>query len=221
MGLSCVAAWSQADGDQFRLTDGGTGPLAWNASARSWQPQPWPVDWEKLARMPSGRLFLLRKGDVIVMPSGTYHYVYTVRTKVAIAGDFISAIGWRQRVASVERDREMGLVNVSEMVELASLVEQGLLKVELPRVRKLKQALREAEPPATVQLGDAAVETSKAVEAARDDTRGLLEWVERLQQESIHQRGIHQLCEKEEVRAALREVWAFATDRPADDCPWN
>ena len=45
--------------------------------------------------MPSGRVFLLRKGDVLVMPSGTYHYVYTVRTKVAIAGDFISPIAHR------------------------------------------------------------------------------------------------------------------------------
>ena len=91
----------------------------------------------------------------------------------------------------------------------------GLLKVELPRVRKLKQALREPKPPPTVQLGDEAVETSEAVEAAREDARGLLEWAERLKQESIN------LVDKEEVRAALREVWAFATDRPADHCPWN
>ena len=39
------------------------------------------------------------------MPAGTYHYVYTVETKLVIAGDYVCALGWERRVASVERDR--------------------------------------------------------------------------------------------------------------------
>ena len=89
-GVVLVATWSQHDGDKEGLTDKD------GAKAK--------VDWDALRRMPSGRLFVLRKGDVIVMPAGTYHYVYTIRTKVAIAGDFLSAIGWRRRVKSIERD---------------------------------------------------------------------------------------------------------------------
>ena len=79
-----VATWSQADGDAHGLTDA--------VEIEKLQDTCDLVDWERLSQMPSGRIFLLRKGDVLVMPSGTYHYVYTVRTKVAIAGDFISPI---------------------------------------------------------------------------------------------------------------------------------
>ena len=31
------------------------------------------VDWERFRRMPSARLFVLEKGEVLVMPAGTYH----------------------------------------------------------------------------------------------------------------------------------------------------
>ena len=53
------------------------------------------IDWAKLHKMDSARLFTLRQGDVLVMPAGTYHYVYTVRRKLVVAGDFCNASGWR------------------------------------------------------------------------------------------------------------------------------
>ena len=60
------------------------------------------IDWAKLHKMDSARLFTLRQGDVLVMPAGTYHYVYTVRRKLVVAGDFCNASGWRTRADSVE-----------------------------------------------------------------------------------------------------------------------
>ena len=194
--------------------------------------------------MPSGRVFLLRKGDVLVMPSGTYHYVYTVRTKVAIAGDFISPIGWERRVASVARDFDMKFVKgkADGHVDLAELVERGLREVELPRVKRLKQAVHGgvvhggavhggavhgggvhggAEAAAGVKLGDHVVAVDEAVKAARADMRRLLAWVAKLEEES-KEKGTSSFVEKPEVREALREVWAFAEggDTPADCCPW-
>ena len=60
------------------------------------------VDWDKLRAMPSARLFVLRQGDVLLMPAGTYHYVYTIRRKLVLAGDFANASGWTTRVESVK-----------------------------------------------------------------------------------------------------------------------
>ena len=77
-GKVLVACWSFADArrhDAYRFNEG--------------------IDWAKLHKMDSARLFTLRQGDVLVMPAGTYHYVYTVRRKLVVAGDFCNASGWR------------------------------------------------------------------------------------------------------------------------------
>lgn len=65
-----VACWSQADGDKYQLTDDDDETRGYDAEKATWL-----VDWEKVRRMPSARLFLMEPGDVLVMPAGTYHYV--------------------------------------------------------------------------------------------------------------------------------------------------
>ena len=42
------------------------------------------VDWAKLHRMPTGRILFLRPGDVLILPAGTYHYVYTSKQKLVV-----------------------------------------------------------------------------------------------------------------------------------------
>ena len=44
---------------------------------------------------------MLRQGDVLVLPAGTYHYVYTITRKLVVAGDFLNASDWQTRVNSV------------------------------------------------------------------------------------------------------------------------
>ena len=59
---------------------------------------------------------------------GTFHYVYTVRAKLAVAGDFLSAIGWERRVESVERDQR---------TDKYSKAENGTLKEHFEKVSRL------------------------------------------------------------------------------------
>ena len=101
-----------------------------------------PVDWQKLHAMPSGRLFGLSPGDVLVLPAGTFHYVYTVRKKLVVAGDFCSAWGWRARVASAAEwrensTRENSTKRDTHSVDLEQIFVRGLLDVELPRANKM------------------------------------------------------------------------------------
>ena len=106
--------------------------------------------------MPSARLFVLRQGDgapsvgaradtvaaaaltparrrrlvaVLVMPAGTYHYVYTITRKLVLAGDFLNASGWRTRIASIEA---FGADRNHEH-HLAEVVAHGLVHVEKAR----------------------------------------------------------------------------------------
>jgi hypothetical protein len=168
-GKVLVACWSQADGEKFGLQD---------ARDRNTV----EMDWRILQRMPSARLFLLRPNDTLLLPSGTYHYVYTVETKLVVAGDFLSAMGWRRRDASVVRDREL-----LEMKETAAcpigtlpvLFKKGLVDVELLRVR--------AECEAGCRL----------TQARLDELREILAWKMQLCLEGI---------DLESVRSALDEV---------------
>ena len=69
-GQVLVACWSQADGIES----------GWSArlqSQREIEGEDPPPDWELFRRMPSARLFLMSKGDALVMPCGTYHCVCT------------------------------------------------------------------------------------------------------------------------------------------------
>ena len=168
-GKVLVACWSQADGEKFGLQD---------ARDRNTV----EMDWRILQRMPSARLFLLRPSDTLLLPSGTYHYVYTVETKLVVAGDFLSAMGWRRRDASVVRDREL-----LEMKETAAcpigtlpvLFKKGLVDVELLRVR--------AECVAGCRL----------TQARLDELREILAWKMQLCLEGV---------DLESVRSALDEV---------------
>jgi len=96
LGKVLVACWSQADGARHGLDDN------LPDSERS-------LDWERFRRMESARLFLLTKGDVLVMPAGTYHYVYTVQRKIVVAGDFLDGSCWERRLAVVARDKAIGV----------------------------------------------------------------------------------------------------------------
>lgn len=84
VGIVLVATWSFDDAVKHSMADFSE-----------------PVDWDVLHAMPSARLFIVRQGDVLVMPAGTYHYVYTVKRKLVVAADFLNASGWRTRVDSV------------------------------------------------------------------------------------------------------------------------
>ena len=91
------------------------------------------VDWGKLVGMASARLFTLRQGDVLVMPAGTFHYVYTVRRKLVVAGDFCNASGWRTRAASVAFFGDDPAHNKG----LDRIFNDGAVRVEAPRARAL------------------------------------------------------------------------------------
>jgi hypothetical protein len=111
-GMVLAATWSQADGDAHGLTDA--------VEIEKLKDTCDLVDWERLSQMPSGRVFLLRKGDdVLVMPSGTYHYVYTVRTKVAIAGDF--TLAHRASAGSSAWDASRSLVRRTPSIGAATI----------------------------------------------------------------------------------------------------
>ena len=100
-----------------------------------------PVDWRKLHAMPSGRLFWLMPGDVLVIPAGTYHYVYTVLKKLVVASDFCNAAGWRTRVDSFADWQR------TDSVPLEEIFERGLLRVEEPRANKLLERADAGEAP--------------------------------------------------------------------------
>ena len=50
--------------------------------------------------------------------AGTFHYVYTVRKKLVVAGDFCNASGWRARVSAAEE----WLANVAEDIRCHKVV---------------------------------------------------------------------------------------------------
>lgn len=68
-----VACWSWEDGEATGLTTAQESDIGR------------PPEWDLVRRMPSARLFLLSGGDVLVMPSGTFHYVYTIQVQVHAA----------------------------------------------------------------------------------------------------------------------------------------
>jgi hypothetical protein len=118
-GKVLVACWSMADGEAYgnwrTMHDKSDGHNGWHwdkEGRRSWPVEAEedvespPPDWQIFRRMPSARLFVLSKGDVLVMPCSTYHYVYTVERKIVVAGDFLDGSCWERRKYSVARDKE-------------------------------------------------------------------------------------------------------------------
>ena len=68
-----------------------------------------------------------------VMPAGTFHYVYTVRRKLVVAGDFCNASGWRTRAASVALFGDDPAHNKG----LDQIFNDGVVRVEAPKARAL------------------------------------------------------------------------------------
>ena len=110
-GQVLVACWSMDYGKRFELDD----------------PHRHPLDWDKIRKMPSARLFLLSaegttasgtdlcsQGDVLVMPSGTFHYIYTVKPKIVIAGDFLDGSCKERRFKVVEEGIRLGVRGASK-----------------------------------------------------------------------------------------------------------
>ena len=131
-GKVLVATWSLKDALQY-----GTEEFCYHSQHTEYEPAK-AMDWDKLHEMPSGRLFWLRPGDVLVLPAGTFHYVYTVLKKLVVAGDFCNASGWRARVASAEewlKKQDKGKKD-KDAVELVDIFVHGLEKVELPRLER-------------------------------------------------------------------------------------
>ena len=162
-----VACWSQADGSEFGLTD---------------EVRDAEMDWSKLKQMDSARIYLMRAGDVLLIPSGSYHYVYTVKTKLVIAGDYVCALGWRRRDASVRRDVELGIE--PEVGKLPSIFLSGLTKVERERIQ------RERQSEASLSAG------------RRRELQALPRWAEEINEEVALRQDVHVVLS--EARELLR-----------------
>ena len=106
VGQVLVACWSQDDGEAYGLHDN---MLDYASDERANV----PLDWACFRCMPSARLFLLEQGEVLVMPCGTYHYVYTSQRKIVVASDFLNDAGWERRRQCLERDCKISVGNKS------------------------------------------------------------------------------------------------------------
>ena len=132
--------------------------------------------------------------------AGTFHYVYTIRKKLAVAGDLLSAVGWRRRVASVEFDE--GSCGVPpEILPLPRLFARGVSQIEVARLE------RDGHLAGTAPLPP----SRKAALVAA------LEWAEALKAE-----GVSELKEDGCV-AALRTIWRVVRGGEAAEaaCPWG
>lgn len=110
------------------------------------------MDWKAFKSLPSARLFLVRKGDVVFLPAGTFHYVYTVETKVAVAVDFMNGLGWQRREAAVARDRRIDPKAKEGIGPLPELFRHGVLHIERPRVQKAVDEGQQPSPGRRAEL---------------------------------------------------------------------
>ena len=95
-----------------------------------------PMKWSLLRQCGSARLFVMRKGDVLLMPAGTYHYVYTIKRKLVVAGDILNASGWRTRVQSCCTWVEFFGVDKNHETPLVTLFKHGVVNVEQKRAQQ-------------------------------------------------------------------------------------
>ena len=178
------------------------------------------VEWGRLRAMPSARLFVMRKGDAVFLPAGTYHYVYTIKTKVAVAVDYLSAARWAAREASVARDRRIdGNASGEQIGALAKIFEHGVLAVERRRMEEEAAAGR-GNTPAAIRLAD----------GRRRELGEVLAWAEQLRSEAASagapawpshigeapsERGLL-------LRDTLARLWCHLQGRehPCAECPW-
>ena len=125
VGKALVACWSMADGIAAGLCEDDSG-----GDANQQLDGKWEMRWAPWAEMASARLFLLERGDVLLMPAGTYHYVYTIEAKLVLAGDFLNGAGWATRAASVARDHALSPQSAAayNSVRLSDLLLGGVLR---------------------------------------------------------------------------------------------
>ena len=85
--------------------------------------------------------------------AGTFHYVYTVRKKLVVAGDFCNASGWRARVSAAEEwlEKQGKGEKDKDAVGLVEIFVHGLENVELPRATRM---LERDEAPRDDGAGD-------------------------------------------------------------------
>ena len=43
------------------------------------------IEWRRCKSMPSFRCGLISRGELLLLPAGTFHYIYTARTKAVLA----------------------------------------------------------------------------------------------------------------------------------------
>ena len=72
-------------------------------------------------------------GDVLLLPAGTFHLVYTAREKVVAAADYLSAVRWAERCHSVEIDAEIDEEEARHSKPLHELLAHGLHHFEAPQ----------------------------------------------------------------------------------------
>ena len=188
--------------------------------------------WERFKKMDSARLFLMRGGDAFFMPAGTFHYVYTVHTKLVVAGDYLTAFGWRTRVQSMERDLQVLGVR-PEIASMATIFKKGVLLT----AKQLQESVdRQGEQPARcgavvsakggrLVVGGADDAVTREAERRKRELVCILEWADALKAEARgyecavtgeqgERRPLSRASQSDgdvvnepEVRAALNAIW--------------
>lgn len=100
-----VATWDGEEGESIGMVDGGGTKDDENA---------W--DGAKWAALRSAQLLWLRAGDVMLMPSSVVHLVITLKTKLVVAGDILTAANFERAVWADDTFRRTAKTKVpSEM----------------------------------------------------------------------------------------------------------
>jgi len=133
-GEAFVACWSLHDGLKYDLHEGTWRPNGekhgkWSDFVED------TIDWRKCMQMPSFRCCLVVRDEVLLMPAGTFHYIFTTKTKAVIAGDYCSGARWHTRIQSREQDdrtekEDSGSRDVRNRTALNELLLDGLRFVE-------------------------------------------------------------------------------------------
>ena len=146
-----------------------------------------PMQWRILRECASARLFVMRKGDVFLMPAGTYHYVYTIKKKLVVAGDILNASGWRTRVQSIECFRE-DKKHETDMVNLVNLFKHGVVNIEQSRAQQWLDERAVLSPVRHRYVGS------------------VLEWARALQLEGGSRPKVDKVMRSKELQEALQAI---------------
>ena len=97
-GQQLLATWSMADGDD--VADRGLGDVVSGEGEHDDADFP----WDAFVQLPTARLTLLDVGDFFLMKPGVYHRVFTLRPKVQLFGEFVSAATFDDALTSAFAD---------------------------------------------------------------------------------------------------------------------